>query len=219
MTKEGLAKAYHERIIERNPQAEAWNFSGAFIDGYDAGYDAAMNNRFDCDITTREKAKAYCRPILKDNHNKTYGFELYDIEDGFMAGYAEGFADVKNIYERRNTDKSRDEQIEKASIDFEMGYDPKMCAGEFFRDGAKWADANPYIEEVKNFDYQKEWDDHDYAAIEMHLPPKAAYQFGCDDMKQKAINSFCNVKCGVSRPCDKNHLCEDFCKFEKLLKA
>lgn len=102
MTKEELAKAYHERIIERNPQAEAWNFSGAFIDGYNVGYDAAMNkfaamNRFDDDITPREKAKAYCQPILKDNHNKTYGFELYDIEDGFMAGYADGFADASEI--------------------------------------------------------------------------------------------------------------------------
>lgn len=38
MTKEELAKAYHERIIERNPQAEAWNFSQAFIDGYNKGF-------------------------------------------------------------------------------------------------------------------------------------------------------------------------------------
>lgn len=39
MTKEELAKQYHEKIVERNPQAEAYDFQGAFIAGYDAGYD------------------------------------------------------------------------------------------------------------------------------------------------------------------------------------
>lgn len=48
-------------------------------------------------MTPQEKAKEYCQPILKDNHNKSYGFELYDIEDGFLAGYAEGFADASKV--------------------------------------------------------------------------------------------------------------------------
>lgn len=122
---------------------------------------------------------------------------------------------------------NRKEQISDTAEHFYLNneqnnYDDERLSKAFIR-GAEWADANPYINEVKNFDYQKEWDDHDYDAIEMHLPPKAAYQFGCDDMKQKALDSFCNVKCGTHRPCEqfdyKNHLCEDFCIFEKLLKA
>lgn len=36
MTKEELAKQYHEKIIERNPQAEAWNFQSAFLAGFEA---------------------------------------------------------------------------------------------------------------------------------------------------------------------------------------
>lgn len=41
----------------------------------------------------------------------------------------------------------------------------------------------------------------------------------CIEYAQNKIKAaFCNAKCGVSRPCDKNHLCEDFCKFENLLK-
>ena len=41
--KNELAKAYHERIIERNEQAEAWGLDAAFI----AGYDAAMSECID----------------------------------------------------------------------------------------------------------------------------------------------------------------------------
>lgn len=50
MTKEDLAKAYYERIIEQNPQAEALNFSGAFIDGYTEGFaDASKIERVPSD--------------------------------------------------------------------------------------------------------------------------------------------------------------------------
>lgn len=45
----------------------------------------------------------------------------------------------------------------------------------------------------------------------------------CIEYTQNKIKAaFCNAKCGANRPCEKydykNHLCEVFCKFEKLLK-
>lgn len=34
----------------------------------------------------KDLAKEYTAPILKDNHNKTYGFMLHDIENGYIKG-------------------------------------------------------------------------------------------------------------------------------------
>lgn len=36
MTKEELAKQYHDRIVEQNPQAEAYDFQSAFLAGFEA---------------------------------------------------------------------------------------------------------------------------------------------------------------------------------------
>lgn len=75
-------------------------------------------------------------------------------------------------------------------------------------------------EKIENFKYQKEWNEHDYDVVEMHLSPKAAYQFGCDDMKQKAFDSFCNCTCGGKRDIERYpecKTCELYYEFEKLI--
>lgn len=39
----GKATAYYNKIIEQNPQAEAWDFAGAYLAGYQEGYKDASN--------------------------------------------------------------------------------------------------------------------------------------------------------------------------------
>lgn len=76
------------------------------------------------------------------------------------------------------------------------------------------------IEEINNFDYQKQWDEHDYDAVEKSMSPKSAYQFGCDDMKQKALDAFCNCICAGKRDIELYHECKTcklYYEFEKLL--
>lgn len=36
MTKEELAKQYHDRIVEQNPKAEAYDFQSAFLAGFES---------------------------------------------------------------------------------------------------------------------------------------------------------------------------------------